>query len=109
MGALLNGKCFSTSSEAVDAYFSSAPPSYTAGGTSYLAEYVKSGAIWQIRRYQIASNGTTTTLNTVTAPLPTFPLCDPTESFFDGVDVGWGVAAAIIVAASIRLMRRAVG
>lgn len=106
MGALFDNRCYPDNSSAADAYFLSVGPHFTAGSTSYLQEYLKVGGVWKIQRYSVASNGTVTTLTQSNAPTPAFPACDPTESFFDGMTLGWGVAGAIVAAWVIKNMRR---
>ena len=107
MGAQFSNRCYSTNAEAVDAFFLSQGPSYTAGGTSYQSWFEKVSGIWQIKRQSIASNGTITTLTSSNATQPTFPACSEAQPFLDGMTIGWGVAAAMCAAFSIRFLQRA--
>lgn len=108
MGSFYDGKCYTTNSEAADAFFSSKEPSYTAGSTSYQSWYEKSvGGVWQIKRQSIASGGAITNLTTSNATVPTFTACDPSADFMDGVTIGWGVASAMVLVAAIKMMQRA--
>lgn len=101
-GVRFEGRCYASSAEAVDAFYTSASPSYTAGSTSYLSQYVKVGDVWKIQRYSISSTGTVSTLAQSNAPIPTFPACDTIEQFADGQVIGWGVALAMIAAWCIK-------
>lgn len=106
-GAVLGDRCFPSQAEALDAYYSQNAPAQTPGTTSYVNEFVKSGSTWQINQYSVSSTGVWTTRSTTNAPVITFPACDPTANFVDGVTIGWGIAAAMVAAAAISLMKRA--
>jgi len=106
-GALLGSKCFSTQSDALDSYYSVVAPAQTPGSTSYVNEFQKIAGVWNIRGFSVSSTGVWTTLYTTAAPVPTFPACDPTVDFFDGVSLGWGVAAALVAVAAFKLMQKA--
>jgi len=107
MGSLLGSICYATSTEATDAYYSGKDPSYTAGTISYLSYFEKPSGTWEIVRKSIDSNGTITGLTSVTAPSLTFPTCDQSTSFIDGVTIGWGILAAMVAAYAFKLMQRA--
>jgi len=106
-GALSGGRCYSSQGEANDAFYGLTPPSVSAGSTSFFTQFAKVGGVWKVQRYNVAPDGTISSLSETTAPVMTFPACDPTEQFFDGVTIGWGIAAAIIVAFTFKLMQRA--
>lgn len=103
---MLGRECFASPSLALDAQLSGASPSLTAGADSYLAQFVKGAGGWQIERYVIAADGSLGSLGSVAVPVPSFPACDPTEPFFDGVSAGWGVLAAMAVAWGVKAMAR---
>lgn len=105
-GAMLGTKCHNTPAEAVDAFYSAASPSLVSGSTSYLTEFVKESGAWKVKQWTISSTGVTTLRYTQNAPIPTFPACDPTEKFFDGMAMGWGIAAAMIAVSAVMLARR---
>ncbi|MFY9327489.1 MAG: hypothetical protein WAO76_05640 [Georgfuchsia sp.] len=105
-GAFLDGRCYASPDEAVDAYYSGSAPALTSGSTSYLTEFFKESGVWRAKSWSIASNGNATLRYNVVAPIPTFQACDPAEAFLDGVSVGWGIAAAIVIAACILQMKR---
>lgn len=106
MGFLVGQKCFSTNADAADAFFSSKEPSYTAGATSYQSWYEKSvSGVWQIKRQAIASGGSISNLATSNATVPTFPACDETAMFVDGMTVGWLLAGVLVLAWGLRKVR----
>ena len=107
MGALVNGKCFTSNALAADEFFTTKDPSYTSGATSYLSWFEKStGNVWQIKRQSIATNGTVTNLTTSNATVPTFPVCDEVGQFNDGLALGWLVASVIVLAWGFAQVRK---
>lgn len=107
-GAIYGQKCYPSNAEALDAYYSQIAPAQTAGTTTYILEYVKSvGGVWQQKSYSVSSTGVWTTRSTTNAPVITFPVCDPSQSFMDGITIGWGIAAAMVMASAIVFMKRA--
>lgn len=98
MGSLVNGKCFTSNALASDEFFTSKDPSFTAGATSYLSWFEKVGTVWQIKRQSISSTGVVTTLTSSNATVPTFPVCDETGTFNDGLALGWLVAFVMVLA-----------
>jgi hypothetical protein len=105
-GAVYGDRCFSTPAEAVDAYYSVAAPALTSGSTSFLTQWVKDSGVWWAKSWSLDSSGVATLRYNIPAPVPTFQACDPAQTFLDGVEVGWGIAAAVIMAACVMLMRR---
>ncbi|MDO9448876.1 MAG: hypothetical protein Q7J21_00200 [Rugosibacter sp.] len=104
-GALFGDRCYASQSEAVDAFFSGSAPVLTSGSTSYLTEYTTDNTgIWFLKSWAIDSNGLHTLRYTVLAEYPTFPTCEPTEYFVDGVTIGWGIATAMILALCIKFL-----
>lgn len=107
-GAISGDRCYSSPVEAVDAYYSGMAPAQTPGSTTYVLEYVKTGAVWYAKQYSVSSTGVWTTRSTTAAPVPTFPACDPSEKFLDGVTMGWGVASAMVMVAAVMVARRGI-
>jgi hypothetical protein len=107
-GALVGGRCFSSQDAAADAYYSSAAPSQNPGGTTYLSEFVKVSGAWKLRRYQVEANGGVAMLSDATLPATSFAVCDPAESFKDGMAVGWGLVAAMVCAWGLVVLRRGI-
>lgn len=107
MGYRVGDRCYSANSDAADSFFTGAGPFYTAGATSYLGWFEKTaGGVWQIKRQSIASNGTITNLTTSNATVPTFPTCQLSDNFNDGMLLGWGVAAAMLAAFAVKFIAR---
>lgn len=105
-GYLYGSKCFASVSDAADAFFQGGSPSFSSGSTSYLSWFEKVSGVWQIKRQSIASNGVITTLSESVATVPNFPTCDTTESFADGMTVGWGVATVMVIAWCFMMVRK---
>lgn len=105
-GAIYGVKCYPSQAEALDAYYSQVAPAATPGTTSYVLEYVKTGTVWQQKSYSISSTGVWTTRSTTNAPVITFPACDPSASFFDGMAIGWGVAVAMVAVGAMMMMKK---
>lgn len=105
-GALVGGRCFASQDAAADAYYSGAAPSQTPGATSYLSEFVKVSGAWKLRRYQVDNTGAVAMLSESAVPPMAFATCDPAESFKDGLTVGWGVVAAMVIAWGVAVVRR---
>lgn len=106
MGSRIGDRCYSSNSDAADAFFSGKDPSYTAGATSYLSWFEKAGSTWQIKRQSIDSGGVVTTLTVSNATVPTFASCDVFDNFSDGMLVGWGVAAAMLAAYGVKFIAK---
>ena len=62
--------------------------------------------VWQIKRQSIASTGVITNLTTSNATVPTFAACDPAALFNDGMILGWGVAAAMLVVFAVKFIAK---
>lgn len=106
-GYLFNGQCYSVSTEAVDAFFTAGSPALTSGSTSYLSWFEKISGVWYIRRQSISAGGVVSDLGTSAIEVPSFPTCDVTGQFFDGVTVGWGIATAMVMAWGFSKIRQA--
>lgn len=104
MGSLVGTICYQSADLALDAYYAARGPSYTSGETSYLSYFEKAGSDWMIVRKSIASDGELTTLSSVVAPVVTFPDCNPSEQFLDGMTLGWSIAAAMVAAYAIKFL-----
>lgn len=106
-GAIYGEKCYDSQALALDSYYSKVAPAMTSGTTSYVNEFVKEAGVWKIKQYSVSSTGVWTTRSTTAAPVITFPSCDPTASFMDGITIGWGIAAAMVAASALVVMKRA--
>lgn len=106
MGFLVSGQCISTKKEALDLYYTSVPPATAAGQTTYQTTYTKSGTQWLIQTHQFTSSGAVSVVYSGAAPIPSFTSCDETESFFDGMEIGWAIAAAMIAVYALKMIGR---
>lgn len=105
-GFLHQSQCFNTLADATAAHWSMNPAFITAGSTSYIADVIYSGTLWQVKKYTLSSAGALTLNSTTSLPALTFPTCETAQNFTDGMSLGWGVAAAIVAAWVIKNLRR---
>jgi len=110
-GYLAAGVCWPTSSQAIDAYYSALNPAIPSGTTTtYHYQTVKTSGVWYLTKYTMSSTGVKTTNWTSALPTNVTGDCDnvndPSTNFTDGMQVGWGVAAAILAVYLIRRVQR---
>lgn len=98
MGVYSRGRCYSEESEAVDALFSNSTPSLS-GDCLMTLNRQESG--WVVNKQCL------TETTSYSAAAPTFPICNPADSLYDGLILGWGVVTVWIAAWSIKVLRRA--
>lgn len=115
MGSLVNNICYETTALAVDAYYSAKEPYfYMAGTTAYFSYYSKEATSWSVERGSWSSAGDRISYTSVPAQTPSFPTCTfetPATNeakFADGVTIGWGIAAAMAIAYSYKLIQRSI-
>ncbi|WP_374279228.1 hypothetical protein [Azonexus sp.] len=101
-GYLHQSQCFASLADATAAHWSREPVAVTPGSPSILTDVVYDGSAWVMRSYSVGSGGASL-VSSVSLPPPTFPRCDPFEPFQDGMLMGSGVAAAMILAFIIRI------
>ncbi|MEQ1742405.1 MAG: hypothetical protein ABL869_07920, partial [Candidatus Nitrotoga sp.] len=105
---LVNNFCHPSVSVASDSYFSQLPASLvTSASNTYLVQYIKEGVDWKVLKQITNSSGVTSQVYKVVVTPPVFPACDATQPYFDGMQIGWGIVAAMISVAAIILIRRA--
>lgn len=105
---LVGNTCYPSLTEAADAYFSAIPVATSVTGlTSYQFEYFKNAAVWYMQKLTIANNGNITVNFVLPALPPTFPDCDLTAPYLDGIAIGWGVAGAMFAALSVIFISKA--
>lgn len=108
----MKGICYAVQQDAIDAHFQSIPPSVLNSATNtYVFSYVRTAApAWISNKQTFSSTGLITNNFSVTQANPVMGLCtlpnDPSTNFKDGVTMGWGVAAAMIVVFVIRRVFR---
>jgi hypothetical protein len=79
------------------------------GTTNIVVEYIQVTGVWNIRKSTFSSTGVQTINYTKPVTAPVFPSCDVTASYFDGMQIGWGVVAAMAAAASVPFLKKAMG
>jgi hypothetical protein len=95
-GHIVAGQCVDVAAS-TDAYYGNALPTQSAGNPAFISTFTKSATGWMHETYQGG-----TLISSVAAPVPTFSTCDTTEGFFDGMTLGWGVAAVMVAVYVIR-------
>lgn len=105
---LVNNVCYSSVASATDAYFSLMPVSVVTSSTdTYKVDYRKSGADWLQYKQVVNSSGSPSPVYSFVVGAPTFPQCDATQPFFDGMQMGWGIVAGMIAVYAVILIRKA--
>ena len=115
MGYDVQTRCMMDLQSAHDLHFGSMPySSSSSGNKTYEVGYVQSATVgrsspsgWSRETIEYPIGGGAATATTyVDLSALSFPVCDPAESFLDGVSVGWGFGAALIAVACLRLMAK---
>lgn len=99
-GHIVSSQCVDVAASA-DHYFSQLLPSVSPGTSTFQTQAEKLSGSWYLTTYQDGAAISQTLLT-----VPAFSSCDTTEKFYDGMAIGWGVAAAIIAAWAIKNLRR---
>ena len=109
-GFLVGGVCYETASVANDAYFSSQPvlSRFDAALNYYIStEYKFVSGVWN-RVSTAYGTGWSIPYGALVAVPPVFPPCyAPSESFADGVNIGWAVAGVLILVVFVYMTRSA--
>jgi hypothetical protein len=107
-----DGKCYASAEKLNAAIFGSVPPqvSHAADGSTMLTWFATTNGVnWSMNTYRTPAAGggsAQTWSESAGSYWGLVPECNPAEGFTDGITVGWGIAAAIILAASLRLLKR---
>lgn len=105
---LVNSVCYPSVASAADAYFSSVAPSLLVSSTSsYQLYFLPISGVWNLRKVTVSSTGVPIVNFTVPVTPPTFAKCDLTQNYFDGMQIGWGVVAAMVLAYAIIFLKKA--
>ncbi|MFA6016070.1 MAG: hypothetical protein WC742_13470 [Gallionellaceae bacterium] len=106
---LFNGVCYATTADAVDAYFTSIPSFFYTNSLTNVAYFTKTSGVWYLSKFYQSTGGLWTPVGTplAVAFTPTFPECDATAPYIDGMAIGWGVATAMFVALAIVFIKQA--
>lgn len=100
-GHIVAGRCVDVAASA-DAYFTNFSGAAIPGSPPLITVFDKGVTGWQALTYQGS-----TLVDTSPLTVPTFPSCDTTAEFFDGLAIGWLVVAAMVGAYAVHLLRRA--
>lgn len=103
MGYLVFGRCYDTSAEGQEAYWSSQGAVLAAAPPSVVVVEKVSGS-WVLDEYQSGS-----LVSSVAAPSVSFASCDPAASVADGVELGFLVVGAWVAAWAFHVLRKPVG
>jgi hypothetical protein len=104
MGALFQGRCYASVSDAASAYYSGAGPVVSAGSPPMLSTVEKDAAGWVLVTRQGGA-----VVSSVAAPNVQFAECDPGQSVVDGVTLGFLVAGVWIAVWAVRWFGRSLG
>ncbi len=107
MGALVKNVCYSSQTEAVDAFYSGASAPVVSGDVTYVTQFTKVSGVWKSQGFTVDGAGKWSLRYQTDAPIPTFPECDAAAGLKDGLVVGWLVATAMILAAALVNLKRA--
>lgn len=93
-GSLSAGVCYESALLATDAYFGNlVPVSYHIGSSLVTISYIQVAGVWEIQKSSIDALGVSSVIYTVPALIPPYAPCyAPSESFADGVNIGWALA-----------------
>jgi len=109
MGVQIGSQCVDSIDAAKDIYYSAIPPFEYLANTSNMAlnQFTKVGSSWKLQRYSISTSSGMQTLNySVDPPAIVFGSCNPSDNFFDGMTLGWGVASAMVAAWGIAFLAK---
>lgn len=99
MGALFQGQCFSSASEAAHLFFSAQPHVVVPGSVTYHALFKLDAGVWSRLVYEDS-----VLVASAVMDAPDFPVCDPADSVADGMTLAFGVVACWVTAYVFRLM-----
>jgi hypothetical protein len=111
-GWFQGGICYALQNEAIDAHFDAIPPQTHLTTTEILhLSYVKHpDGHWDYVSQSYSPSGSLTTNYTTPATTiyqaPCEILNDPTSNFLNGMELGWAVAASMVVVYVISRMKR---
>lgn len=91
MGLLVDNKCFSASSDAVDAFFSGIPATVISNGDTI---YYQKDAFGVWGRVDVAPGGAS---SVSAVSVPSLPACNPMAGFNDGISVAVMLTVAVVV------------
>lgn len=99
-GVLIDGACV-IEAEAPSAFFSTQQAvTWVDSGTVHRAYFRYASGNWE----HVTEAYPGGVVDVQAAVLPSLPPCDYTEGFTDGMQVGWGIAAALVAVAAFKMM-----
>lgn len=109
-GTLSGGVCYESPSLATDAYFSAFPPSSALDAVTGVMTHnilVNIAGVWFRQQVSVSSAGVSSLVYSVPAVLPVLPSCyAPSESFADGVNIGWAFSACMVIVVFVAFGKR---
>lgn len=110
------GQCFGTSGDAIGAFWSSQPVNLSGAASInvfYQSQAQLIAGTWTRVTDRCTQSTTTVTCTRAESVLPVYnpyscTLASPIDDFADGAIVGWGVAAAMVAAWAITVLRKAI-
>ncbi|MES1983229.1 MAG: hypothetical protein V4443_12250 [Pseudomonadota bacterium] len=110
-GYSVNGICYASTQEAVDAYYSNSHPQIIQTPTAvFKVQYLQTAGAWQSVQETVSGSGETTAVTVAPAPVNVYGACSlpnsSYENFSDGQTLGWGVASALTATFAIMLLRK---
>lgn len=109
-GSLVGGVCYDTLSLATDAYFSGLPvlSVLSANGVVLTTSHFKDVAgDWNVKQVSTDAVGVQSIVYQVVEFAPPFSSCySPSESFADGIDIGWIIAAMCVAVLFVKVAKK---
>ena len=102
MGFTFQNQCFTTQTEARDAYFQSVNPIILSNGNTVFYQLDPVSQLWKRLEVSPANKITFST-----PPVPYFAPCDETAGFHDGVLLALAVTGAVVLAVTFGIISRA--
>lgn len=103
MGALYGGTCFDSAASAARAYFSGVSPAVLPGSVTYVST-VEEGPT---DAWAMVTREGSTVIEVNPLSYPAFVSCDPMQTMFDGMSLGWLVAGVWVAAWAVTSLKRA--
>lgn len=102
-GSIVNGQCVENALAAASYWSRTEPRSSFSGADNYISFVSLNGTAWT---NYVFKNGAYFTSSPV--PAIASPTCNTADKFTDGMQLGWGIAAAMVVAWGITVLRRGI-
>lgn len=111
---LVGSVCYSSVTVAADAYFGAIPTAVSINGAIttvvqhvfYIPAALPGAGYWTIKSISYNATGIPSTNFWRSVTAPAFPGCDVSQPYLDGIEIGWGVAAAMFSALAIIFLKK---